>query len=283
MKIVASSDLELWTQMITNHSSNLTTPIILISGAGAHAMFWTDTFCQQFIDAGFYVIRFDHRDCGLSDAVNWESQPYTIEDLAGDVLKIMDEYGIKKFHVIGHSMGGIIAQWLAYKSPQRILTYTSISVATCGMTGQPPKEVMDVLLQNQPTQNFAIDLNGYMRSWEILNGTYRVDIEAATTYTEDFYTRSKHLAGVAWHHIWCQQNYIDLRKQIKQIKLPGLFIHGDLDPLIPVKAAIETQKYAPHSRMIIIPGMGHMIFNKNLEKTIAMEIIRHIKSPSNDI
>ena len=183
-KIVSSNDLKLWTENFFNESSH--SVCILISGAGAPALFWTDVFCEKLVNAGYSVIRFDHRDQGLSDVVDWKTNPYTIEDIAKDVINILDAYDINKAHVVGHSMGGIIAQWLAYAYPQRILSYTSISVATCGITGQPPKKVMDVLMENQPTQNFENDLNGFMRSWKVLNGNYEIDSQIAKKYTEDF-------------------------------------------------------------------------------------------------
>jgi pimeloyl-ACP methyl ester carboxylesterase len=176
---------------------------------------------------------------------------------------------------VGHSMGGMVAQWLALTFPQRIYSYTSLSVATCGIIGRPPKRVMDVLLDNKPTQNVEKDLAGFMRSWKVLNGDYEVDREIATKYTKDLYSRSKHPVGVAWHHIWCQKNYIDLSDKLGLMSIPGLFIHGELDPLIPLEAAIETQKFTPHSTLRIIPGMGHMIFNRELEASIASLLIDH--------
>lgn len=278
-KIVFSNNLKLWTECFSNKSCY--SICILISGAGAPAMFWSDAFCKKLVSAGYSVIRFDHRDQGLSDDVDWDNNPCTIEDLAKDVINILDAYEVKKAHVVGHSMGGIIAQWLAYMYPQRIISYTSISVATCGITGQPSKKVMDVLMENTPSQNFENDLDGFMRSWKVLNGNYEIDEQIAKKYTQDFYIRSKHPVGVAWHHIWCQQNYIDLKDKIKLITIPGLFIHGDLDPLIPVQGAIETQQIVPNSKLTIIPDMGHMIFNRILEDTICDALIQHYNVAEN--
>jgi len=274
-RFVKSSGLNLWTQLLSNEKcSNV---CLLISGAGASAMFWTDEFCRYLVRAGYSVIRFDHRDQGLSDGVDWDKNSYTIDDLAQDIIHILDAYDLKKAHIVGHSMGGIVAQWLAVKYSDRLFSYTSMSVATCGNIGQPSKEIMDVLLENKPTQNFDADLAGFMRSWEVLNGDYEVDKEIAERYTKDLYIRSKYAVGVAWHHIWCQKNYGDLTDKLKNINVPGLFIHGKNDPLIPLQAAIKTQKLAPHSRMIIIPGMGHMFFNTMLEKKIAKYLIEHFK------
>lgn len=273
---IPSNSLSIWTQQLSNKST--TDVCLLISGAGAPAMFWTDEFCEYLVSAGYNVIRFDHRDQGLSDAVNWDNNPYTIDDLAKDVINILDFYNVEKAHIIGHSMGGMVAQWLAIAYPNRISTYTSISVATCGIRGQPPKEIMDILLENIPSQDFNKDLPAFMRSWKVLNGSFLLDEDMAIKYTQDLYLRSKHPVGVAWHHIWCEKEYIDLRDKLCRITVPGLFIHGELDPLVPAQAAIDTQAMTTHSKMIMIPGMGHMIFNRQLEKIVADKLICQFRS-----
>jgi pimeloyl-ACP methyl ester carboxylesterase/GNAT superfamily N-acetyltransferase len=224
-----------------------------------------------------FVIRYDHRDQGLSSAVDFEKKPYTVADLALDALAILDAYDVKRAHVVGHSMGGTIVQYLAIHHPDRLLSFTSMSVGTVGEIGAPPKEVMDVLLENQPTQNFENDLSGFMRSWEVLNGDLQVDEQMAEAYTRDFYERSRHPVGVAWSHIKAQEGFGDLREELGSIDIPALFIHGEKDQLIPVDAGIETSKCVPGARCHVIPKMGHMIFSKEVEKQIATLLVRHIE------
>jgi len=273
-KIVKSDNLQLWTESIGNKQD---IPCLLISGAGAPAKFWSDNFCRQLVEADYFVIRYDHRDQGLSDAVDWDTNPYTVKDLADDAIQILNAYEIKKAHVVGHSMGGRIAQLLAIYYADRLFSFTSMSVATAGKIGLPPKEVMDILLENKPIQDFAKDLPSFMRSWKILNGDYEVDEEMAKQYTQDFYIRSKHPVGVAWNHIRCQEDFNDLRKQLKNNTVPGLFIHGEKDPLIPVQGAKDTAQATANSKLIIIPGMGHMFFNRKLESQIANFLLAHFK------
>lgn len=273
-QFITSSGLKLWTQKLSN---NNTETCVLIAGAGAPAMFWTDDFCQNLVDSGYDVIRFDNRDIGLSDAVDWDKHPYTIEDLSHDVINILDAYGIDHAHIVGHSMGGMVSQWLAIAHPERVKSYTSISVATCGIIGHPPQEIMDVLLENKPTQDFENDLPAFMRSWKILNGSYELDEELAINYTRDLYTRSKHKVGVAWHHIWCEEHYRNLIDKLNNVSVPGLFIHGEQDPLIPVQGAIETQRAAPNSNLLILPKMGHMIFNRQLESELVGALVAHLR------
>lgn len=274
VKIVKSGPLNLWVEGLGNPANEC---CLLISGAGASAMFWSDSFCQYLIDAGYFVIRFDHRDQNMSTAVNWSEDPYTLHDLAIDAIHVLDAYRIKKAHVVGHSMGGTIAQLLAIHYPDRLISFTSMSVSTVGEITSPPKEVMDVLLENNPTQSFEADLPGFMRSWKILNGSIELDKELAIAYTKDLYQRTSHPIGVAWNHIRCQGALGNIGDGLKTNTVPALFIHGEDDLLIPIQGGIDTFETTANARMVKIPRMGHMIFNKGLQKTIADELILHFK------
>jgi pimeloyl-ACP methyl ester carboxylesterase len=153
-----------------------------------------------------------------------------------------------------------------------------MSVGTVGNIGTPPKEIMDVLLENKPTQQFAESLAGFMRSWRVLNGDFPLDEQMAADYTKDLYERSQHPVGVAWSHIKAQEGFHDLAAQLASITVPAFFIHGEKDPLIPVAAGIATAHAVPNAKMAVIPGMGHMIFNHDLENTIANMLIENFKS-----
>lgn len=275
VKWVKHGDIILWTESSGNPKNPA---VLLISGAGAPAKFWTDNFCKTLISAGYFVIRFDNRDIGLSSAVDFEKHPYTTLDMAKDVIAILDAYCIQKANIVGHSMGGRIVQLLALDYPQRLLNMTSISVGTVGELGTPPKEIMDVLLANKPTQNFESSLPGFMKSWEILNGKIPVDKNMAQAYTKDLYQRSKHKVGVAWNHIKAQKDFRNFASELKTITVPALFIHGELDPLIPVQAGIATAEIVPNAKMEIIPNMGHMIFDKGLEQQIAKILINFFRA-----
>jgi len=267
---IKHNNIVLWTESLGDPRNSA---CLLISGAGAPAKFWTNEFCRMLVDAGYYVIRFDHRDQGLSSAVDFEQHPYTVLDLTEDVIAILDGYRIKKAHIIGHSMGGMIAQLLAIYHPDRVLSMTSMSVGTVSELGMPPQEVMDVLLENKPTQNFEESFPGFMRSWRVLNGTFAVNEAMASAYTKDFYDRSKHPVEVAWNHIKAQEGFHALGSQLATIKVPALFIHGELDPLIPVSAGMATAQAVSHAKTEIIPGMGHMMFDRSLEQAIARILI----------
>lgn len=274
-KYIKSGTLNLWTEYLGEQKNEC---VLLISGAGASAKFWSDRFCSILVNAGYFVIRFDHRDQNMSDGVNWAVHPYSVRDLAEDAIHILDAYHIKKAHVVGHSMGGTIAQLLAINHPDRLLSFTSMSVSTVGKITSPPQDVMDVLMENQPTQNYEQDLVGFMRSWEILNGSFELDEDLATAYTKDLYDRTKHPVGVAWNHIRCQDSLGDIMDGLKNNTVPGLFIHGENDPLMPIEGGIETFESTGNAKMVKNPGMGHMFFNHSLESRIADDLIKHFKA-----
>lgn len=267
---VQHKGLKLWCEAIGDPSRPA---VILISGAGAHAHFWTDSFCDRLVQGGYYVVRFDHRDSGLSSAVDFDRNPYSVADLAEDVMAIMNAFEVKKAHVVGHSMGGTIAQLLAIFHPDRLLSFTSISVTPIGTSVTISEDVMKALLENKPTQKFEESLNGFMRSWKILNGDLPVDEDMAREYTKELYTRSLHPVGVAWNHIHCQEHIPPLPHQLSEVSVPGLFLHGEKDCLLPARA-VST----PDTKLIktmIVPKMGHMMFHKKLQQQIAQLLLDH--------
>ncbi len=271
--VVHHNGLDLWSEGI----GDPTRPTILvISGAGAHARFWTNSFCDTLVKGGYFVIRFDHRDSGLSSAVDFEKEPYSVMDLCEDVIAILDAWNIKKAHVVGHSMGGTVAQLLAIFHPDRLISLTSISVSVLGIPAIPSKEVMDTLLENKPTQDFEESLDGFMRSWNVLNGELPLDVEMAKEYTKELYTRSLHPVGIAWNHIRCQERLPDFSAQLGKVTIPVLFLHGGADPLIPSKMVLKAAHVIPDVSVEILPKMGHMMFHKGLQQQIATLILKHV-------
>lgn len=249
--------------------------VILISGAGASARFWTDEFCNGIENCGYCVIRFDHRDTGLSSSIDYDKNPYSVFDLANDVLAFMDKLEIQRAHLVGHSMGGIVSQILAVYHPDRCTSFTSMSVATVGPNISPSPEIMNELMKNHPTEDYEESLEGFMHSWKILNGSIPLDQDLATAYTLDLYKRSNHPVGVAWNHIHAQQDLKDLPTKLQSNTTSGLFIHGEKDPLIPLEGAKRTFHATPNSVLEIIPHMGHMIFNHELQSQLTEHLLHH--------
>ncbi len=278
----------LWTESLGNP---VNPAILLISGAGSHAYFWSDSFCQYFLDAGFFLIRFDHRDTGLSSPCETE---YDLQTLAEDSVGVLDAYNIHAAHIIGHSMGGYIGQLMAVLYPTRLLTLTLISTGPLGETEAMVKpatveeqltmqDTWRIMMRNRPTQDFEKSYEGYAVVWKRLNGKIPVDEDLAHAYTEKMYTRSRYPLGPHPHHMKVMQKVAETLKDRKQIfskiTLPTLIIQGGEDYLVfPERGGIALAETLPNAQLEVIPEMGHMFFNHKLEADIAGKMLNFLQN-----
>lgn len=264
---------------------------VLISGAMAPARFWTDEFCESLASEEYLVIRYDHRDIGLSSAVDWEKSPYALSDLATDAIAILDEYEIEKAYFIGHSMGGHICQQLSLEYPEQVIGFTAISSGPIGATKDrdiplsvEEKAILDktweILLSRKDSHDLQERINGFLKIWEYLNGCIAFDVSMARVYTIDLLTRTKHRIKAGNNHELVMRGLYEslpnLLQLIERIGVPTLIIHGDLDPLSLPRDAYALANAIPGAELSIMHGMGHMIFNRNLESEILFRIKKHI-------
>ncbi len=292
-KIVKVEDIELWTD---SEGAPADPACLLIAGAGAHARFWSDSFCDALVRKGFFVIRYDLRDTGKSSAVQFATNPYTLADLADDAMKILDAYGIEKAHLIGHSLGGYIGQYAAIHHPDRVLSLVSMSAGPLGSTplteepwSEEEKELMNktwqIMLKNKPSTNFEESYPGYQTVWKYLNGDYFLDEELARSYTKDLFERSNHKPGVAMSHLSVMRGIAtkmaERSEELKRIKAPTLVVHGEKDYLVPAeRGGASTVEGIPNAKYELIPRMGHMLFNHDLEEKLVTIISDHFHSVS---
>ena len=285
-------DLKLHTESFGRASNPA---ILLVSGAMAPARFWTDEFCQQLANAGYFVIRYDHRDMGLSSPVDYAQHPYSLNDLTEDAVAILDAYNIEKAHIIGHSMGGAIAQLLSldYSSRVASLSLISSAVLTNARLNQQEQDQLNVTWKtldacNKPTKKFGESVDGFLKSYEYLHGDIPIDKNIATAYIRDMYERSKP-EHIAWfekfsagtdplhNHVKAQQHIVDRTQDLKKITVPVVIIHGEKDCLSFPRIMQEyCARLIPHTRMRIIPGMGHMILNRALFVEIADHVLEKL-------
>jgi pimeloyl-ACP methyl ester carboxylesterase len=251
-------------------------PLLLVMGLGSQMISWVPEFCELFVQKGFYVIRFDNRDVGLSTkfddagvpdvmqvvtkARNGEDidPPYTLEDMADDAVGLLDALNIEKAHVCGASMGSMIAQVIAYRHPSRVLSLVSIM----GSTGNPelpePKpEAMQVLVVPMPSKKERY-LKESVKRWRVLWGSYPYDEELRKELAEQAYNRSFYPDGQTRQLIAILANG-DRREKLKDIKVPTLVIHGKEDPLVPMEGGIDTSKNIPGAELLLIDKMGHSL------------------------
>jgi proline iminopeptidase len=251
--------------------------IVLIMGLGMQLLAWPDNFCNALVARGFRVIRFDNRDVGLSGRVPGKKRAnillamaaaalhlpvrsaYTLADMAEDTLRLMDQLGIDRAHIVGASMGGMIAQVLAARHPQRVLSLTSIMSTSGNRKLSKPSKAAGKALLTRPSDPNDKDLviEHLVHTFGVIGSPgYPSTREELRQRIGRSVRRAYDPAGVARQLVAVIASG-DRRKQLKEIKAPTLVIHGADDPLVPLAAGRDTAAHIPGARLEVIPGMGH--------------------------
>lgn len=250
-------------------------PVLLIIGLGTQMIAWDESICHKIAQSGYYVIRFDNRDAGLSTMIDSAGKPdmpsfianimqgkkthppYTLDDMADDAIGLLDGLGINKAHICGMSMGGMIAQTVAIRHPERVLTLTSIYSSTgnpqlpqakpevAALAFSPPPEKREDFIEFKTTLYKKISGPGFP-----FDESWHRDL-ATREYDRSFYPDgvARQLIAIIAHG--------NRKEALKKIKIPTLIIHGSDDPLIPVEGGKDTAEAMPEAKFIIIEGMGH--------------------------
>jgi pimeloyl-ACP methyl ester carboxylesterase len=264
--------------------------VLLIMGAGAQLTAWHDELCTELVKRNFQVIRFDNRDIGLSthfDAAGMPDfaavvaaakagkpapLPYTLYDMAKDAVGLMDALDIKKAHIAGPSMGGMIAQIIAAEHPDRTLSLTSI-MASSGKPGVPLFAKPEVLTKIPPPGPGG-DKKAYIeRQIKLLQqiGSPRapIDEKVLREWVVRDVERSFHPAGESRHAAASLfAVYEDRRAKLRTIKAPTVVVQGEDDPLVPLEACRDVAANIPGAEFRLLPGMGH-VFPPALVKDFA--------------
>jgi pimeloyl-ACP methyl ester carboxylesterase len=271
--------------------------LILIMGVGAQMIRWPDAFCRSLADTGHYVIRFDNRDIGRSTwldeleipdvkkmieaalAGNKPTSPYTLEDMADDTMALLTALGREKAHVVGASMGGMIAQLCAAGYPGRVLSLTSI-MSTSGRRDLPQgkPEAMQALMTPPADINSRESVIAHdIKVLQLISGDgFPMSEARARELAESSYERGYHPAGAARQFAAIITNGSRSR-QLAGIRAPSLVIHGADDPLMPPAAGEDTAALIPGAALRIIDGMGHDLASEVVPEVVQL-ISRHCAS-----
>lgn len=272
--------------------------VLLISGLGLQLTDWPPALVQGLQDAGFRVVRFDNRDAGLSthlDALGvpnllWVGlqhrlglkprPPYTLEDMARDALGVLDALGIARAHVVGMSMGGMIAQRLALLAPERVLSLTSImsSSGARGLPG-PDSRILKSLLQRPPSGSPLDLVEHYLRIFTAIGSPdFHVD-EAELRARILASVRRSHSPAGTLRQMAAVIADVDRAERLGRIRAPTLVIHGKADPLVPYACGLDTARRIPGARMLGIEGMGHDLPSGVVERVLPA-LIEHLRAAS---
>lgn len=250
-------------------------PLILIMGIGCQLIYWPEGFVEELASRGFRVIRFDHRDIGLSTRLDHLGVPpmlstifsgllglkvvgpYALEDMADDVVALMDHLGIDSAHVAGASMGGMVSQTLAFTHPHRVRSLVSIM----SDTGEPrrfmhePRALRAIFGPPPRTREEAVDRG--VEVWRVIGSTgFSFDEAAARERAGLAWDRGNHPPGFL-RHLGAIATTGDRTARLRFVKAPTQVIHGTVDPLIRPLGGHLTHRAVPGSRFELIEGMGH--------------------------
>lgn len=291
---INSGSLRLWTERFGDPADPV---VLLIMGTAAQGIGWPDELVTALVSGKRQVIRFDHRDTGLSDCVDFAAAPYTISDMARDALAVLDGHHVPAAHIAGASLGGAIGQLLAVHHPGRVRTLTAIMTYPMGyqagpawaraLAGQPPEpgdlpapdpEFLRHItaMASSPPATPAERVTVNVETWRILNGTaLPFDAGAARRHVEDSIARARDFQAAAHHDLAGRQMTPERQAPLSRITAPALVIHGTSDPLRPSANGQALAALIPGARFEAIPGMGHSFFSPGIPAKIARLILDH--------
>jgi pimeloyl-ACP methyl ester carboxylesterase len=252
-------------------------PMVMIMGLGAQMIHWDDDFCRQLAGHGFRVIRFDNRDIGKSSKMTGGKRVTAIEylklrflnipvaasykliDMAQDAIGLMDSLGIKSAHLVGVSMGGMIAQEIAISFPQRVRSLISI-MSTTGNPRLPPptREATAILMAPRPTTKDAYFAR-FEQTWKTLRvGSFPEDEALDRARAERTFERGLNPEGVV-RQLRAIMASGSRKQRLASVTAPTLVIHGTVDPLVHPAAGKDTAASIPGAKLLMIEGMGHAL------------------------
>lgn len=236
--------------------------IVLVMGATASMLGWPEELCLDLASRGFFVVRYDNRDTGLSTTYPPGQAHYAVEDMAVDLVAVMDAYGIHGAHLVGMSLGGLIAQVAALCVPDRVKTLTLIGSEPLGWDGEMLPHIAAEFLEHFATLA-SLDWSNPRRVRDFLleaeklcaGSGHSFDAVRAGARVEAVMRRSPRLAS-AFNHglVQLRDDWIGRFRQITQ---PTLVIHGDEDPVLPLPNGEALRAGIPGARLRVLYGVGH--------------------------
>ncbi len=257
--------------------------ILLIMGAMASMVWWDDDFCQRLSNQKRFVIRYDNRDVGCSTCYAPGSSEYSVLDMADDALAILDGYGVVKAHLAGMSLGGMIAQIIGIKYPDRVLSITAISSGIWDDLPELPQVDQRVIEYHKKAakldwgdQKAVTDY--LVKGWQLLNGSaHPFDEDRAYKLAQTEITRAASLLSM-FNHATLKGGE-ELYGKSSQIKVPFLIIHGTEDQVLPFVHAEVMHKAIPQSKLLVLEGSGHEIHYAEWDRIVAA-ILKHTENLS---
>lgn len=275
---VKANNIEIWYEEF-GESTNPT--VLLIMGAGCQGIMWNMELINGIVNAGYHVIRFDNRDTGLSTWIDdFNATPYSYEDMAADTIGLMDALNIEKAHIIGWSMGGMIAQIVAIHYPNRVLsltswmsTYWSFDPDVPAMNDELSSWYAEIMKATPPeTKEAFIEEN--VKIFRLLSGSrFPFDEQWVRSITAKSYIRGWN-TNATQNHAAAGMASPSRLEALRNLNIPTLVIHGTEDPSINYAHGVVCAKVIPGAKLLTLKGVGHEIPVKIIPETVEV-ILKH--------
>jgi pimeloyl-ACP methyl ester carboxylesterase len=270
--------------------------VLLVMGLGMQLVAWPQPFIDALVAQGYRVVRFDNRDIGLSQHFNelgvpnlvWESMkfrfglpvraPYALHDMAADALGVMDALGIARAHVVGVSMGGMIAQRIALAAPQRTLSLTSVmSSSGARYLPGPRAHVLKALFSRPQGEGRDAWVEHYLKFFRIIGSPgFPSDEQVLRERIRLSVQRSFNPAGTV-RQIAAVAADTRRADELVTLRRPALVVHGKADPMVPLACGIDTARRIPGARLVTVDGMGHDLPPGVVDRLLS-ELLPHMQS-----
>ncbi|GEM31132.1 hydrolase [Nocardia neocaledoniensis NBRC 108232] len=257
-------------------------PILLIMGSMSQGILWPEEFVERLVAGGRRVVRYDHRDTGQSDTIDFAAAPYTWHDIKDDVYRVLDAHGMDSAHLVCHSAGGLLGQFVAAERPERVRSLTVIGSSPLGagegqvlmraLLGEPqpagalPEPTPEfvafyrtLMAAPQPTDREA-RIKGMVAEQRLLHGDeLPFDEDAARALQERIHDRARDLSAVANHRLAAAvAPDFEPVDALPRIEAPTLVVEGTCEPVKPGHGALIAERI-PNARLSMIAGMGHTL------------------------
>ncbi|MGW0007552.1 alpha/beta fold hydrolase [Nocardia grenadensis] len=287
-------DVNLWSEEFGTATE---TPILLIMGSMSQGILWPDEFVGRLVAGGRRVIRYDHRDTGRSDTVDFAAHPYTWNEIKNDVYRVLDAHGLRSAHLVCHSAGGLLGQFIAVERPERVRSLTVIGSSPLGgsegavlmrailgesqQAGSLPEPTPEfvafyrTLLAGSPPDNRQDRIDGMVAEQRVLHGTgLPFDEDAARRLQERIHDRARDLSAVANHRLAAAaQPDFEPVGVLHRVQAPTLVVEGSHEPAKPGHGAHIAERI-PGARLMIVAGMGHTL-PEEVHEELAAAVLTH--------
>jgi pimeloyl-ACP methyl ester carboxylesterase len=260
-KVFKINGIDICTESFGNPSNPA---VLLIMGAMCSMVYWDDEFCQRLANTGRFVIRYDNRDVGRSTSYEPGTSNYTVVDMADDAVGVLDAYQIEQAHLVGMSLGGMIAQVVALRNPKRVLTITLMSSSLFGSDNNnrnlPPMDEKILAYHANAAELDWFDkkavANYLVAGSKILCGSNHIfDEKRAFQQVTKEINRANNLLSMFNHSLLKGDDFYE--DKIKEISVPALVIHGTEDTILPFEHALALVAEIPNSLLVTLKGTGH--------------------------